>query len=487
MRMIELTRELPIEGPDLPGIEVRGITHDSRRVEAGDLYVALVGERFDGREFVVQAVERGAVAVLGPGPAPGDITVPWLSASDPRSLLGPLARRLYGEPDRELLHVGVTGTNGKSTFVAVMAGILEQAGYPTGRIGTLGYAYRDLRYPAPRTTPEATDYFRLLREMRDRGAEAVVSEVTSHALAQGRVAAATFDLAVFTNLTRDHLDYHGDLESYFAAKRILFDLVEPQRAVVNIGDPWGARLKEEIPQAIGYGPGGEVEVASVSLGLEGTRGVIRTPRGDLDFATQLIGRYNVANTLAAVAGAEALELPHEVVRRGLAAIPVLRGRLERVEAPGPVPALVDFAHTDDALRAVLESVRELTDRRLIVVFGCGGDRDRSKRAPMGRIAGELADLAILTSDNPRSEDPAEIIRQVAEGLAESGNESYRVQPDRQAAIRLAVEEADEASIVVVAGKGHESVQILGDVEVPFSDHEEVRAALEERFGSSQAG
>jgi len=487
MRMNELTRDLPIDGSPLPGAEIRGITHDSRRVAAGDLYVALVGERFDGREFVPQAVERGAVAVLAASAPPPGIEVPWLRTADPRQLLGPLARRLYGAPDAELLHVGVTGTNGKSTVVALLAGILGAAGYPAGRIGTLGYVFEELRLEAERTTPEATDYYRLLRQMCDRGARAVVAEVSSHALAQGRVAAARYDLAVFTNLTRDHLDYHGDLESYFNAKKELFGLVDPRRAVVNVDDPWGRRLQEELPGALGFGAAGDVAMEDVTLDLDGSRGAIRTPRGRLSFETSLIGRYNLENILAAVAGAEALGLPHDAVRRALAEIDVLPGRLERVTAPGPVIALVDFAHTDGALRAALQSVHELSNRRLIVVFGCGGERDRGKRGPMGEIAGELADLAILTSDNPRGEDPAEILRQVEKGLRTAGQRNFEVVADRRQAIRQAVERADENAILVVAGKGHERVQILGDVEVPFSDHNEIRTALEERFGPSKAG
>jgi UDP-N-acetylmuramoyl-L-alanyl-D-glutamate--2,6-diaminopimelate ligase len=485
--MYELTKQLPIDISHCGEVEVSGITHDSRRVRPGDLYVALAGEHFDGRAFAAQAVERGAVAVLAAGPAMAGIEVPWLSTPQPRALLGELAARLFGHPDRELIHVGVTGTNGKSTTVSILTAILEAAGHPAGRIGTLGYVFRDLDLAAERTTPEATEYFRLLRAMRDRGAEAVVAEVSSHALAQGRVGGATYDLAVFTNLTRDHLDFHGDLETYFLAKRELFELVEPTRAVFNLDDPWGRRLALEIPQGLGYGSEADVRPGKVTLDMEGIRGSLRTPRGTIDFETRLIGRYNLENILAAVAGAEALELPHQATSAALASLPTVPGRLERVSDIAGFPVLVDFAHTDGALRAALESVRELSDRKVIVVFGCGGDRDQTKRAPMGEIAGELADLAILTSDNPRSEDPLEILAAVERGLRSSGADNYLVEPDRRRAIRTAIAQADKGSIVVVAGKGHERVQIVGSREISFSDHEEIRAALEERVGTEKAG
>ena len=487
MRMYELTQQLPIDISHHAEVEVSGITHDSRRVAPGDLYVALVGERFDGRDFVAQAVERGAAAVLAAGPAAAGVGVPWLSTADPRGLLGPLAARLYGHPDRELIHVGVTGTNGKSTTVSILTAMLEAAGHPTGRIGTLGYVFRDLDLAAERTTPEASEYFRLLRTMRDRGAEAVVAEVSSHALVQGRVGAAAYDLAVFTNLTRDHLDFHGDLETYYLAKRELFELVEATRAVFNLDDPWGQRLGRDFPRGLGFGTEADVRPEEVTLGMDGIRGRVRTPRGAIDFETRLLGRYNLENILAAVAGAEVLELPHEAISAALGSLPTVPGRLELVSDVAGFPVLVDFAHTDGALRAALESVRELSDRSVIVVFGCGGDRDPTKRAPMGQIAGELADLAILTADNPRGEDPLEILAAVEQGLRSSGAENYLVEPDRRRAIRMAIARADAGSIVVVAGKGHEQVQIVGDREIAFSDHEEIQAALEERIGPEKAG
>jgi UDP-N-acetylmuramoyl-L-alanyl-D-glutamate--2,6-diaminopimelate ligase len=481
---------------DLPGLEadpeVTGVAHDSRTVEPGDLFVAIVGERFDGRIFAAEAVARGAVAVAGPGEPPPGLTVPWIAVDDPRALLGPLAARVYGHPDRELVLAGVTGTNGKSTVATLIAAILEAAGLPAGFIGTLGYRLRDRAFPGGHTTPEASDLFRTLRRMRNAGARAVAMEVSSHALDMGRVAGAAFDTAVFTNLTRDHLDYHRDMEDYFAAKRRLFDRLKPgARPAVNVEDPYGRRLARELPAALTFGDVGDVADVSardVTLTAHGIRGVLATPRGALSFTSPLLGRYNLSNLLAAAAAAETLGLPHAAVAAAFAAQRPVPGRMEPVERGQPFPVFVDYAHTDDALRAALRSVREMAGiEKVAVVFGCGGDRDPGKRPLMGRAAGELADLAVVTSDNPRSEDPLAIIAAVEEGLRASGNRRYLRVPDRRAAIRQALERAGPGWAVLVAGKGHERVQVIGNEKLPFSDVEEIGRALEERFGSAVHG
>ena len=496
--MSVLTRELPIEPAPRHGdggwdVDVTGIAYDSRQVGRGDLFVAWRGERHDGLRFVAEALSHGAVAVLGEAPAAA-VEVPWFLTSQPRRLLGPLAARLYGHPDEELVHVGITGTNGKSTVLELLAAMLEAAEYPTGRIGTLGYRFETLRVEGGRTTPEGSDYFRLLRAMRDAGAAAAVVEVSSHALAQGRVGGASYDLALFTNLTRDHLDFHLDIESYFDAKRELFRMLKPGgRAVVNLDDFYGRRLAREVPDAVGFSAlaaddgGDTVRPVEVRSSLAGTHGELRTSRGALPFECRLVGEYNLANIVAAVAAAEALDLPLAAIRHGLAACRPLAGRMELVSSRGGFPVLVDFAHTDAALRAALESSRALAPAgRLIVVFGCGGDRDPGKRAPMGRAAGELADLAIVTSDNPRGEAPEAIVADVREGLDAAGG-AYVVEVERRQAVRRAIELADESSIVLVAGKGHERTQTLRDRVVPFSDQEEILAALEERLGPPNAG
>ena len=489
MKLSELVRGLAAVSGDLGSDpEVFGVRHDSRRAAPGDLFVAWKGARHDGAEHAAEAVARGAVAVLADGErrAAVGVAVPWLVAPAPRALLGDLASRLHSQPDRALELVGVTGTNGKSTVVELVAATLDAAGHPAGRIGTLGYRFPGLAPQAgDRTSPEASDFFRLLAEMRGLGARAVVSEVSSHALAQGRVAGAQFDVAVFTNLTRDHLDFHRDLEEYFATKARLFDQLKPGgRAVVSADDPFGRRLLARLPGATSFGANGQVTTTRIELDARGTRGEIATPRGPLAFESPLLGRYNLDNLLAAVAVGEALALPHAAVAAGIAATRPLPGRMDPVDVGQGFPALVDYAHTDAALEAAIRALRELSGRKVVVVFGCGGDRDPGKRPLMGRVAGSLADLPIVTSDNPRSEDPLAIIGAIEEGLRASGNAGYRVVPDRREAIRRAVAvAAQEGWAVLIAGKGHEREQLVGDRVLPFSDREELARALVERAGA----
>ena len=486
MKLSELVRGLPALSGDLGrDPEVSGVRHDSRRVAAGDLFVAWSGARHDGAAFGADAIARGAVAVISDRPRPEGLApeVPWLLAAEPRALLGPLAAPLHGHPDRDLVLVGVTGTNGKSTTVELVAAMLDAAGRPAGRIGTLGYRFPGLDAPeAERTTPEASELFRLLATMRRLGARAAAMEVSSHALVQGRVAGVGFDVGLFTNLTRDHLDFHRDLEDYFAAKSRLFDQLKPGgRAVVPTADDWGRRLAERLPGALSFGPGGAVAAATAELDTAGIRGELATPRGTLRFRSPLLGRYNLDNLLAAAAAAEALELPHEAIAAAIAATRPLPGRMEPVEVGQSFPVVVDYAHTDAALEAAIRALREISGRRVVVVFGCGGDRDPGKRPLMGRVAGSLADLPIVTSDNPRTEDPLAIIAAVEQGLRASGNRHYRVVPDRREAIRRALAVAAQGGYaVLVAGKGHEREQIVGTARLPFSDRDELERALADR-------
>jgi UDP-N-acetylmuramoyl-L-alanyl-D-glutamate--2,6-diaminopimelate ligase len=487
MKVSELVQGYPI-ACDLGDVEVRGVTHDSRLVEAGDLFAALPGEHVDGRQFAHDAASRGAVAVLGRGPKPSGLVAAWLAAEDPRRWLGPLAARLYGHPDRELRTIGVTGTNGKTTVSALAAAMLEAGGARCARLGSLGHHFGGEHWASERTTPEASDLFKLLRRLRDRGASAAVMEVSSHALDLHRVGGLRLDVAVFTNLSRDHLDFHGDMESYFAAKRRLFEQLESGgRAVVNLDDEFGRKLAAELSAPVTFGAGGDVEIVACELDERGISATLATPRGELEISAQLRGRFNVDNVAAAVAVGEALTLPHEAVVDGVALTAPLTGRLEPVEMGQPFPVFIDFAHTEGALAAVLAGLAEMTNRRLIVVFGCGGDRDRGKREPMGRVAAELADLTIITSDNPRGEDPETIITAIGRGLKSAGGCEYAVIPDRREAIREAIRAADETCAVLIAGKGHETVQVVGDRVVPFSDRQEAEAALEERFGSRDVG
>ncbi|HEX4956132.1 MAG TPA: UDP-N-acetylmuramoyl-L-alanyl-D-glutamate--2,6-diaminopimelate ligase [Thermoanaerobaculia bacterium] len=497
MKLADLLRGLPIEaGGASPALEVTGVQHDSRRVVPGDLYVAIIGARFDGRDFVPEAAARGAVAVLGAvaalgtGPAPRAATagcpLPWLSTADPRAVLAPLAARVHGHPERSLTLVGVTGTNGKSTVATLAASLLDHAGRPAGFLGTLGYRFGGRDFPGDRTTPEASDFYALLAAMRDAGAQAVAMEVSSHALSVGRVDGALFAVAAFTNLSRDHFDFHPDFESYYRAKRRLFDRIAPGgAAVVGTDDPYGRRLLTELAgkvRTLSYGADGEVRWESTSLSAKGSRGVAATPRGPLEIATPLLGSYNLTNVLAAIAIGEALGLPHEATARALAEARPLTGRLEPVDLGQDFPVLVDYAHTPAALDAAARSVRELSGRKLILVFGCGGDRDPGKRPLMGELAGNLAELPIATTDNPRSEDPLAILAAVEEGLKASRSGSYRIVPDRREAIGLAVELAGPEWAVLVAGKGHEQRQIFHDRVIAFSDRDELTNALEARLG-----
>ena len=496
-----LAADLPAENP-----EIRGLVQDSRRVSPGDLYVAIAGTRFDGRRFAAEAARRGAVAVLGPAPEVSSsqdaAPLPWVTVDDPRPLLGRLTARLNGPVHDRLLLAGVTGTNGKSTVARLLAAILDAAGHPAGLCGTLGYRFGGRDFldgeAARRTTPEATDLQRLLHAMADAGARAAALEISSHGLELGRVTGLELGLGVFTNLSRDHLDFHGDLESYFAAKRRLFDHLAPDgRAVVTVGDAWGERLAEELRPRLGarlttcaetagdvHAP--DVYVADAHLDAAGITAILVTPTGELELRSPLLGRLNLKNLVTAAAGALALDLPATAIVEGVDATRPLPGRLEPIDAGQPFPVLVDFAHTPAALEAALRSLHELasadrdTPRRIAVVFGCGGDRDRGKRATMGRLAAELSDLAVVTSDNPRGEDPEAILDAVEVGLRESGSGRWLRLADRRAAIRAAIAEAaadPEAWAVLVAGKGHEAEQIIGDVARPFSDAEELRQAL----------
>lgn len=495
--LAEVVAGLPLrrldDGPALEDVHVSGLEFDSRRVGAGDLFVAWPGERFDGRRFAATAVRQGAVGVVAKGEPTEPVTAPWFDTEDPRRLLGALAARIHGRPDRELVTVGVTGTNGKSTTVFLVAAVLEAAGLPCGTLGTLGYRFAEHDFGGERTTPEASDLFRILRSMHDRGAKAASFEVSSHALDQGRVAEARFDVAVFTNLTRDHFDYHGDFEHYFQAKRRLFGLLkESGGAVVWRDDDWGRRLLGELGSAelvgarrvVSYGESApeagteSIELVQAEIDHHGIRAELRTPRGDLSIESPLLGRYNLWNLMAAVGVAEILELPHDAVREGLRGRGAVDGRLDAVDAGQDFLALVDYAHTDGALRATLESVGELWHGKTAVVFGCGGNKDQGKRPLMGRAAAELSDWAILTDDNPRDEKPEKIHAAVLEGM-KHGRAEVEVIGDRRAAIRRALERAvrEPGWAVVIAGKGHESGQTVAGEVRPFVDREEVESAL----------
>jgi UDP-N-acetylmuramoyl-L-alanyl-D-glutamate--2,6-diaminopimelate ligase len=446
--------------------EIREIAYDSRRVLPETLFVCVPGGRADGHDHAQAAVERGAVALVVERALP--LLVPQVVVRDARAAMGPLAARFFGDPTAALRVVGVTGTNGKTTTAFLAQGILERAGLRCGLLGTVEQRVGGHVEPVERTTPEAIDLQRTFRRMVDAGDHACAMEVSSHALALGRVDGVRFAAVAFTNLSQDHLDFHADMDDYFAAKARLFDGRCPR--AVNVDDVHGRRLGHELSFGA---PPADVHALDVRLRADGTRFRLSTPHGVVQVRSPLVGAFNVANALAAASLAVLLEVPVDTIARGIEAVRGVPGRMERVEAGQPFTVLVDYAHTPDALRRVLETARGLSEGRLHVVFGCGGDRDRAKRPQMGRVAAALADRVVVTSDNPRSEDPDAIVAEILAGI----DTPVEVEVDRRAAIRRAVAAAAAGDVVVIAGKGHEQGQDVGGVVSPFDDRTVAREAL----------
>jgi len=464
--------------------EVRRVTHFAQGVEPGDVFAALPGLNHHGIEFVAAARERGAVAVLSDrDPGAG---IAWLATTTPRRTTSLASFALAGHPEQRVRLVGVTGTNGKSTVTDLIGRIAVAAGETPGVFGTLAYTLPHRSQPATRTTPESTELAPLLKELVDAGGTVAIMEVSSHALELDRVAGLPFDVAVFTNLTRDHLDFHGTLDRYFAVKRRLCDLLRrepPGRRAICADDPF-MRLMLEDREAgdlsFGLGEDCDVTARNVELTAQGSAFLLVTPLGERSLHLPLVGRHNVRNALAAAAAAVALGWNLDGVAAALAEASPLPGRLEPVDKRTPFPVFIDYAHTPDALEQVLTALREVGSRKLIVVFGCGGDRDPGKRFPMGEVVGRLADIPIVTSDNPRSEDPDSIIAAVLEGVRASRNPRALAIPDRREAIAAALATADSDTVVLVAGKGHEREQVFADRRVPFDDREVVRDLLRRR-------
>ena len=462
---------------------VAGLAYDSRRASAGTVFVAIRGERFDGAAFTPEAIGRGAIAVVAETPAAPGHTVPWVQVSDGRLALAVLASAFFGDPSHELEVVGITGTNGKTTTSYLVRTMLETSGTPCGLIGTVHYSVGGELFDAPHTTPEALDLQQLFRRMVDGGARACAIEVSAHALALSRVDTTRFAAAVFTNFTQDHLDFHGDMDRYYAAKRRLFTMLPAGApAVINVDDERGRRLATELPTVVTFGlhQPADVRPDAVSPSLAGLSFEAITPAGRLTVRSRLTGQFNLYNLLAAAATGIGLGLSREAITEGLAAVTAVPGRLQVVSDPSDdVTVIVDYAHTDDALRNILEAVRPLAAGRLVTVFGCGGDRDRSKRPKMGAVAARLSDAVIVTSDNPRSEDPDRIIDDIEQGVANTPERpvAWAREVDRRAAIERAVQTARPADVVVIAGKGHEHYQIVGAETLPFDDVSVARAAL----------
>lgn len=483
-------------------LPVRGIVYDSRKVEPGFLFVAIRGTRQDGGRFIRDALNRGVAAVVADVALDPLDEVAAIEVPDSRSALAHLAANFYGHPARELCLIGITGTNGKTTTSLLIESVLREAGHSVGVLGTLAYRWAGTVRKAPMTTPESLDLQALLRKMRSDGVTHVVMEVSSHALSLGRVEGCRFDACVFTNLSQDHLDFHGGMDDYFAAKSLLFSQYLKRQgpgtgvAAINSDDPHGQRLIERLePGCWSYSiqdRSTRAWVAEAELKPGGIRAAIATPRGSVTVSSPLIGRLNLYNLLAATATTVALGVAPEVVSRGLSAVSSVDGRLERVPLPDDVgfSVVVDYAHTPDAMDKTLECLREMTRNRLIVVFGCGGDRDRGKRPLMGRTAVRWGDLVILTSDNPRSEAPESILEDIEAGVRASGcrrldadpaaadRKGYMVSVDRRLAIELALACARPGDMVFIGGKGHETYQIVGDRVLPFDDRQAVRECME---------
>jgi UDP-N-acetylmuramoyl-L-alanyl-D-glutamate--2,6-diaminopimelate ligase len=458
--------------------QVTGVQYDSRQVKPGDVFVAMRGESSDGNRFIAPAIAAGAVAVVTDSDRPPG-GVPWAQVRQGRPALAVISQNFYGRPADKLAIIGITGTNGKSTTAFLIESILSAAGRNSALVGTIEYHVVGKVLAAPHTTPEALDLQRLLRDAVDHGATEAVMEVSSHALAQGRTYGLAFEVAVFTNLTRDHLDYHATMEEYFAAKKVLFEGLgapQPGCAVLNIEDEAGVRLakfcKGHNPQVITYGLAhADFHAGKVQISGRGTEFDLITPDDAIPIHSPLIGRVNVYNILAAGAAAYARGCPSDAIAAGVRSLTRVPGRFERVDCGQPFTVVVDYAHTDDALRNLTALAREFvkpSGGRVITVFGCGGDRDRSKRPLMGEAAGKGSDFVVLTSDNPRTEDPVAIINDAIVGLQRSGAK-YQTEPDRRAAIHLAVSMAKPRDIVLIAGKGHEKSQILRGGPVPFDD------------------
>jgi len=510
-----LTEEMEIVNPDmLQDHAIRSITADSRLAGPGSLFVAIPGLTVDGHDYLDAAVKKGCAAVLvGKGRCRGwkHEKVACLETVDTAKGLGLAAASFHGHPARRMLMIGITGTNGKTTTTYLLESMIRRSGGNPGVIGTVNYRYNAVEIPAPFTTPEPEKLHGILAEMAKNGVTHVIMETSSHALEQKRVAGIRFDVALFTNLSRDHLDFHGNMSSYFASKKLLFTehLKQDGKAIVICDEPdengvdWGSRLLNELraDKALGYSgkngrtlldcgfSGTAVAVREARESLDGTLANLTTPEGELQVRSELVGAFNLKNILGAVGVGVALRIPGEKIVEGLAHAQSAPGRLEKVQSPAGVSVFVDFAHSPDALANVLQTMRRLTKGRLIIVFGCGGDRDRGKRPVMGKVAGSMADVVVLTSDNPRSENPADILRGIEAGVKETalprlrleallGSEAmhgYDIVPSRREAIRETIRHARPGDVVLVCGKGHETYQITPEGRFFFDDRLEAAA------------
>ena len=465
-------------------VEPKGVSHDSREVQPGDLFVCLVGEKFNGHKFAADAMARGAVAIVSQNENSVPAGLPGFSCPDTRLALPSLACAIYGNPSHQMKLIGIAGTNGKTTSIYLVSSILNAAGWRTGTIGTLGTEVMGENLPSAHTTPEADQLQALLARMHQRKAEGVVMEVSSHAIAMNRTRGCAFDCAVFTNLTQDHLDFHGTMDAYFDVKQRLFteyaeESGKPFFASVNIDDPRGALLSKAVKgRIISFGVHSEADVTAQNIDVrpDSTSFIALTPLGRASVNLSICGAFQVYNALGAIGVGVGFGIPPEVIAQGLASLKAVPGRFESVPTGKGFSVVVDYAHTPDGLENLLQAARSLHPARVVLVFGCGGDRDRGKRPIMGNIAARYADIAILTSDNPRTEDPLAIIKDVLPGM-DNGSAKCFVEPDRHNAIALAIDLALDGDIILLAGKGHENYQIVGEDILPFDDRIEAMKIL----------
>lgn len=488
MKLLDLLNGAESQVPPAAGdLEIRQVACDSRKVQARALFFALHGAKADGNEFIKDAVSRGAAAIASEEPPPAALpsSVPWVRVAEARKALAVAAANFFGHPATALQLVAVTGTNGKTTTTSIVDSIIKTSGAKTGLFGTIAYHTPRGDYPAPNTTPESVDLQGFFAEIRDSGGKYAVLEASSHSLMMQRLWGCHFAAAVFTNLTREHMDYHKTFEDYFAAKRRLFEGTgagAAETAIVNTDDEYGKKLLGIAKKTVSYGlaNGADITTKKFQLTFSGLTFTAQTPNGKVQVASPLVGRINVYNILAAIGAAHALGLSNELIEAGIRNLKTVAGRFERVDGGQPYLVIVDYAHTDDALENLVRTARELTPKgRVITLFGCGGEKDRTKRPVMGEAAGRLSDLTILTNDNPRGEDPLKIINDIVVGLQKSGGK-YMIELDREKAIGMALEEARAGDIVLLAGKGHETSQILADRTLEWSDKEVAARALAER-------
>ncbi len=496
MKLGELLRGVEtISAPPLAGLEIRGVACHSGSVQPGGMFFALHGAKADGNAYIAQAISRGAAIIASEHSRPADAPpqVVWIQVREPRKALAIAAANYYGHPAEALRLVGITGTNGKTTTTHLVDSILKATGAKTGLFGTIAYHTPHGEYPSPNTTPESVHLQSFLAEIRDAGGKYAVLEASSHALTMDRLWGCRFAAAVFTNLTREHMDYHKTFEDYFAAKRHLFEGTgagAPLCGVINADDPYGKRLLGLAEKTLTYGleEPADITAKKFSLSFSGLAFTASTPQGKMAIESPLVGRINVYNILAAIGAALALGIKNENIEAGIRKLESVSGRFQRIDMGQKFFVIVDYAHTDDALENLIRTARELNaSGRIITLFGCGGEKDRTKRPVMGEVSGRLSDLTILSSDNPRSEDPLKIISDIVVGVQKT-NGKYLIEPDREKAIGLAFDQARTGDIVLLAGKGHENYQILADGTLDFDDREVAREALRSRgYGGLKSG